>query len=173
MKLASVLASVLIGVLLQAALARYTVGGGWVFDLVLVSVVFAGLQWGPVAGLVGGTIGGLLQDVLSGEVVGVGGLAKTLVGFAAGLVGAQFVMTRPHARAIVVAVASLAHRFVMLTFTSLIDQRWAGVSWGAMLAETGLNTLAAFLVFQGTAALPGAIARQRVNRRAGFGRRQW
>lgn len=173
MKLMSVCGTVLVGVLIQAALARYTVGGSWVFDLVLVSVVFAGLQWGPVAGLIGGTIGGLLQDVLSGEVVGVGGLAKTVVGFAAGLVGAQFVMTRPHARAVVVAVSTFLHRFAMLGLTALIDQRWSGVSWGAMLAETGLNTLAAFVVFQGTAALPGAIARQRVNRRAGLSRRQW
>lgn len=173
MKLTWLFAAVFVGVLLQVALARYTVGGNWVFDLVLVSVVFAGLQWGPVAGLLGGTIGGLMQDVLAGEVVGVGGLSKTLVGFAAGLVGAQFVMTRPHARAIVVAVATIAHRFLMLGLVGLINQRWPGISLGAMLAEVGLNTLAAFLVFQGLAALPDAMARQRVNRRASFGRRQW
>ncbi len=165
--------AVLIGVVLQVACARYTVGGGWVFDLVLVGVVFAGLQWGPVAGLVGGTMGGLLQDVLAGEVVGVGGLAKTLVGFSAGLVGAQFVMTRSHARAFVVAVGTPLHRLLMLALTGLIDQRWSGVSWGAMLAETGMNTLAAFVVFQGAASLPGMVTRQRANRRASLGRRQW
>ena len=38
----------------------------------------------PVAGMLAGTLGGLLQDMLSGGIVGVGGLAKTLVGFAAG-----------------------------------------------------------------------------------------
>ena len=96
MKLTSVLVTVLVAVVLQVTLARYTVGGRWVFDLVLVGVVYAALLWGPVAGMLAGTIGGLLQDVLAGDVVGVGGLAKTLVGFAAGVVGTQFVLVRPH-----------------------------------------------------------------------------
>ena len=64
MKLTSVLLTVLVAVVLQVTLARYTVGGRWVFDLVLVGVVFAALQWGPVAGMMAGTLGGLLQDVL-------------------------------------------------------------------------------------------------------------
>ena len=76
MKPIAVLVTVLVSVMLQAMLARYTVGGGWAFDLVLVGVVFAGLEWGPVAGILGGTIGGLLQDTLAGEIVGVGGLVE-------------------------------------------------------------------------------------------------
>ncbi len=84
MKLTAVVAAVIVAVLLQVTLARYTVGGRWVFDLVLVGVVFVALQWGPVAGMLAGTIGGLLQDVLSGGIVGVGGLAKTLVGLRRG-----------------------------------------------------------------------------------------
>jgi rod shape-determining protein MreD len=173
MRFTAVLLTVVAAVFLQVALARFTVGGTWVFDLVLVGVVFAGLQWGPAAGLVGGTMGGLLQDLLSGSIVGVSGLAKTLVGFAAGLVGTQFVLTRPHARSIIVAGSTLVHRGLMLMLAGLIDQQWPGVSWGAMLAEIGLNTLAAFLLFQATAALPGAMARHRMSRRASLSRRQW
>jgi rod shape-determining protein MreD len=169
----AVVGVVLLGVAVQAVLARYTVGGSWVFDLVLVSVVGAGLQWGPVAGLFAGTIGGLLQDVLSGDVVGVGGLVKTLVGFAAGLVGAQFVMTQASGRALVVALATPIHRMAMMAIMAMIDQHWPGISWGAMLAEVGINTLVAFAVFQGMASLPGAMARQRSNRRASLGRRRW
>jgi rod shape-determining protein MreD len=172
-KFTSVLLTVIVSVLLQVTLARFTVGGTWVFDLVLVGVVFAGLQWGPTAGLIGGTLGGLLQDLLSGEIVGVSGLAKTLVGFVAGLVGTQFVLTRPQGRSIIVAGCSLAHRGLMLALAALIEQRWPGVSWGAMLAETGLNTAAALLLFQVTGALPGAIARRRGSRRASLSRRQW
>jgi len=173
MKLTSVLLTVVVAVMLQVTLARYTVGGAWVFDLVLVGVVFAGLQWGPTAGLIGGTLGGLLQDVLAGEIVGVGGLAKTLVGFAAGAIGTQFVLTRPHARSIIVVVASVVHRLMVLALNGLIDQQWPGMSWGAMLAETGLNTFVAFLAFQAAASLPGAIARQRGGRRTSLSRRQW
>src|SRR5205085_11055324 len=73
MKSAGVLLTIIVSVILQVTLARYTVGGRWVFDFVLVGVVFAGLQWGPASGIVGGTVGGLLQDVLAGQIVGVGG----------------------------------------------------------------------------------------------------
>jgi rod shape-determining protein MreD len=115
----------------------------------------------------------LLQDLLSGGIVGVSGLAKTLVGFAAGVIGTQFVLTRPHARSIIVAGSSLVHRLLMLGLTGLIAQQWPPVSWVDLLAETGLNTLAGFLVFQGTSALPGMVARQRANRRTSLSRRQW
>lgn len=173
MKFTSLLLTMVVGVTLQVTLARYTVGGSWVFDFVLVGVVFAGLQWGPTAGLAAGTMGGLLQDLLSGEVVGVSGLAKTLVGFAAGIIGTQFVLTRAHARSIIVAGATVVHRILMLALVGLIDQAWPGLSWTALLWETGLNTLAGFLVFQASSALPGVMARQRANRRSSLGRRQW
>jgi rod shape-determining protein MreD len=173
MRFASILLTVVVAVVLQVTLARYTVGGRWVFDFVLVGVVYVGLQWGPVAGLLAGTTGGLLQDVLAGQIVGVGGLAKTIVGFGAGIIGAQFVLTRPQARTIIVIGATVLHRLLMLGLTALIDQRWPGVSWSAMLAETGINTLGAFAAFQATAALPGVIDRQRMNRRARLSRRQW
>lgn len=173
MRFTSVLVTVTLSVLVQVTLARFTVGGNWVFDLVLVGVVFAGLQWGPAAGLVGGTLGGMLQDLLSGQIVGVSGLAKTLVGFGAGVIGAQFVLTRAHARSIIVAGSSLVHRVLMIGLTGLIAQQWPAVSWGALLAETGLNTLAGFLLFQATSALPGMMARQRAGRRSSLSRRQW
>lgn len=173
MKLPAVLAAVAVGVILQVGLARYTVGGNWVFDFVLVGVVFAALQGGPVTGLWAGTIGGLLQDVLSGDVAGVGGLAKTLVGLLSGVVGAQFVMTRPHGRAIVVAVSSFVHRLLMIGITSLIDQRWLGVAWGGILAEVAINTIVAFVVFYGVSAAPAAVARHRASRRSALSRRQW
>jgi rod shape-determining protein MreD len=172
-KFTSVLLTVVVAVLLQVALARFTVGGSWVFDLVLVGVVFAGLQWGPTAGLVAGTVGGLSQDLLAGDVVGVSGLAKTIVGFLAGVIGTQFVLTRPHARSIIVAGGSVVHRVLMVALVGLIEQQWPGTTWGAMLAETGLNTVAGFLLFQATTALPGMMDRRRAGRRTSFGRRQW
>lgn len=173
MKVTSILLTVLASVILQVTLARYTAGGRWVFDFVLVGVVFAGLQWGPAAGILGGTAGGLLQDVLGGQVAGVGGLAKTVVGFLAGVVGTQFVLTRPQARTIIVAGATVVHRLGLLVLNGLIEQRWPGMAWGAMLAEVGLNTAGAFLAFQAVSSLPGAIERQRSNRRARLSRRQW
>jgi rod shape-determining protein MreD len=172
-KLTSVVLVVIVSVLLQVTLARYTVGGRVVFDFVVAGVVFAALEWGPVAGILAGTMGGLLQDVLSGEIVGVGALAKTVVGFGAGVVGTQFVLARPHARTLVVAVATVVHRLIMISLYGLIEQRWPGVSWTAMLAETAINAGAAMLAFQAATVLPGTVAKQRLNRRSGLSRRQW
>jgi rod shape-determining protein MreD len=173
-KLTSVLLTVGSAVFVQVVLARYTVGGVWAFDLVLVGVIFAALQWGPAAGMVGGTIGGLLQDLLAGEIVGVGALPKTMVGFVGGVVGSQFVLTRPHARVLtVVVVASVVHRLMILALGGLIDQQWPAVSWSAMLTETAINAGCALVLFQVTTMLPGVMERQRMSRRSTFSRRQW
>ena len=173
MRVPALILTMLLAVGLQVALARYAVADRWVFDFVLVGVVFCALQWGPVAGMMGGTFGGLLQDLVAGSVVGVSALAKTIAGFGAGVVGAQFVLARPRARMVIVAVTSVGHRILMLSLTGLIDQEWPGVSWGAILGETGLNAVAGLIAFHATEALPAALERGRVSRRSTLSRRQW
>lgn len=173
MKLTSVLFTALLALLLQVTLARYTVGGRVVFDVVLVGVVFAALQWGPSAGILAGTVSGLLQDVLAGEVVGVGGLAKTVIGFASGIVGTQFVLARPQARMLIVAVSTVVHRLLIVTVHALIEQHWPGVPWRALVVETAINSGVALVAFQVVTGLPGMVRRQRLSRRSGLSRRQW
>jgi rod shape-determining protein MreD len=173
MRLPAVIGTVVIGVLAQAVLVRYAVGGRFVFDFVLVAVVYAALRWEARAGLVGGTVGGLLQDVLSGGVVGVGGLSKTLVGGAAGAIGSQFVITRPPARALIVAGASVVDRLLMVGLTALIAEQWPALVLTDMLEETAVNTLCAWVLFQATDALPAAVERRRIHRQARWGRRNW
>lgn len=178
MRLAWVLVTVIVAVVLQVTLARFTVGGRWVFDLVLVGVVYAALLWGPVAGMLAGTIGGLLQEWLATTLSG-GGLAKTLVGFAAGVVGTQFVLVRPRARMIVVAGATIVHRLLIIALLAIIDSsqqpswHWSGVPWTAILAETVMNSVAALIAFQASEVLPGMVARGRVGRRSSLSRRNW
>ena len=162
-----------VAVVLQAALARYTVGGRWVFDLVLVGVVYAALQQGAIAGMVAGTVGGLLQDSLSGGILGTGGLTKTLTGFVAGGVGTQFVVAKPHAKAVIVAGATVLNRAMAIGLDGLIHLAWPPVSWTAVLGEVAANTVCAFVVFAVANALPGAMARGRLRGRTSFGRRQW
>lgn len=173
MKLGAVMATVGVAVVLQAALARYTVGEVWVFDLVLVGVAYAALLRGPAAGMLAGTLGGLLQDLLSGGVVGVGGLAKTVVGYLTGTIGAQFVLARPQIRSAIVALASVVHRFLVVGVLAAIDQQWPDFPWTAMLIETGLNSVAALVAFHLTDALPGVVERGRSGRRSSLSRRQW
>jgi rod shape-determining protein MreD len=171
-KLAGVVAVVALAVALQTALARYAVGTGWSFDLVLVAVVYAALRWGPSAGVLAGTLGGLTQDALAGGVAGVGGLSGTIVGFSVGLVGRQFIITRPLPRMLLVAGATVANRGLILVIRAAIDQRWPAASWLGMLGELSLNALAAFVVYQGAEAVP-QLARRRPSRRSGFRARKW
>lgn len=173
MRFTSVVLTVLGAVIVQVALARFTVGGRWAFDLVLVGVVYAALLWGPVAGMLAGTVGGLLQDLLSVGIVGVGGLSKTIVGFGAGVIGTQFVLVRPRSRTLIVAGATLVHRLIILSLYAAIDQRWSGVPWRAILAETAINALVGLVAFHVAEALPGAVARGRQRGRSSLSRRNW
>lgn len=173
MKLPALAGVVAVAVLLQVVLARYAVGDRWVFDLVLVGVVYVALRSGAAGGLLAGTLGGLLQDLFSGTVLGVGGLAKTLVGGAAGAVGSQFVVTRPLGRTLIVLVASVVHRLLMLGLVAVIDQQWFGVPWMDMLEETVVNGACALALFHASEAVPAAVERGRMSRRTRWGRRTW
>ena len=173
MKTAAVLLTVAVSLVLQLALARYTVGGRWLFDFVLVGVVYAALNWGPVAGMITGSAGGLLQDLLSNDVVGTGGLAKTLVGFVVGVVGAQFVVARPTGRVAILAAASVLHRILLIGLRAGIDQHWPEIPWGAVLGETMLNAICGLVAFGLGEGLPGAVSRGRQAHRSGLKRRDW
>ncbi|NQW02769.1 MAG: rod shape-determining protein MreD [Acidobacteria bacterium] len=168
-----VLLTVAVALVLQMALARFAIGGRWVFDLVLVGVVYAALRWGPVAGMWTGTIGGLLQDALGAGVVGIGGLAKTVVGVAAGVAGAQFMVARPLGGAEMVAAATVAHRLMVLGLFAVVDQDWFGVPWTAMLIEAALNATAGLVALHVTDRLPGAVRETRARRRPSLSRRNW
>ena len=78
----------------RAADRRRSSAGRRGIDLVLVVVVWAALQFGPGRRAADrDAAAGLAQDALSGGIIGVGGFAKTLVGFGAGVFGSQFIVT--------------------------------------------------------------------------------
>lgn len=171
MKNLGIVGIVALAVTLQLSLARMTVGGRWGFDLVLVAVVYVALRWGPTAGVIAGTLGGLTQDALAGTTIGVGGLSKTIVGFAAGVIGSQFIVTRPFPRMLLVAAASVMSRTAMWALFGVVGWHWPSMPWVGMLSETALNAAVAFAVYQGSETLPGLL-RRRPTRRA-FGARKW
>lgn len=173
MRITRVIAAVLGAVLLQVMLARYAVGGRFSFDFVLVGVVYVSLQSGVAGGMLGGTVGGLLQDVLSGSVVGVGGLVKTLVGYATGAFGTQFVVAKASARALIVAAATLVHGLMSGGLLAIIDQTWPRFAWTAMLEEVVINAVAGWIAFSLAESIPGAVSRGRSRSRSAWGRRQW
>ncbi len=165
MRAAGVLVAITVALALQTTLARFTIGGETPVDLVLVVVIYAALVGGPVPGLVAGTVGGLAQDALSAAIVGVGGLAKTLVGFVAGVVGAQFIVTQPLTRFGVFFTATVIHGACFHGVYALIGPRGAGLPYGAVLAQALGNGIVGVVAFQVAAVLPGVTERRRARGR--------
>jgi len=168
-KTAWVLLALVLALVLQTTLARFTIGGHTPVDVVLVAVVYAALVRGPVTGLLAGTVGGLAQDALSGGLVGVGGLAKTLVGFVAGVIGAQFIVTQPVTRFALFFGATVVHGACFLGVYALIGSRGSVLSFGQVIAQAVGNGIVGVVAFQAAAMLPGLVDRRRARRRW-FGR---
>lgn len=152
------------GLVLQTSLTRFTVGGGWAIDLVLVAVCFCALAWGPAAGLLAGTLGGLAQDALSGGVLGVGGFSKTLVGFLAGAVGTQFIVAQFVPRLLVFIAGTFVHQLVFWGLYALIEQRPTAVPWTSVAMQALINAAIGLVVFQIIELAPGFAARRRARR---------
>ena len=164
MRVLAVTLIVAAGLVLQTSLTRFTVGGGWALDFVLVAVCFCALSWGPTAGLLAGTIGGLVQDALSGGVIGVGGLSKTLVGFLAGAIGTQFIVAQFIPRLVVFVGGTLLHQLCFWGIYALIEQRPTSVPWSAVMMQAVINASVGLLVFQIIELAPGFAARRRARR---------
>ena len=108
---------------LQTTISGLTMGGARMVNLVVVAVVYAALMFGPVTGLFAGTIGGLAQDALAGGVVGIGSLAKTIIGFISGLLGAHFIVAQPLPRFVMFVGASVVHELCFQGLYALIEVR--------------------------------------------------
>jgi rod shape-determining protein MreD len=162
---AGVILAVAAALVLQTTLAWYTTRGSVAVDWVLVAVVYVALRSGPTTGLFAGTIGGLAQDALaSGGITGIGGLAKTLVGFLTGIVGTQFIVAHSIPRFVVFFLATVVHQAVFMGLYELLDVRHFGAPYAAV-AEQGVgNALVGVVVFLVVELLPGAVERRRAAR---------
>ena len=149
---------------LQTTLTRFIVRGTVAVDLVLVVVVYAALTTGPVTGLLTGTFAGLVQDALSSGVIGIGGLAKTVVGFLAGIIGTQFIVAQPLPRFVVFFAATALHAVLFIGLYELLDLRTFGTPYGAVLGQALGNAIVGVVAFQVAELLPGAMERRRASR---------
>jgi len=168
MKIAGVVVATALALALQTTLARFLVRGSGI-DLVLVVVVYAALSYGPVTGLLTGTFAGLLQDALSSGIIGIGGLAKTVVGFVAGAIGTQFIVAQAPTRFVVFFAASVVHGALFIGLYELLDLRDFGTPYAAVAAQALGNAIIGVVAFKVAELLPGAVERRRVGR-AGHGR---
>jgi rod shape-determining protein MreD len=163
-KTVAVMLAVAIAVALQTTLARFLARGTLAVDFVLIAVVYVALTSGPVTGLLSGTFAGLVQDALSSGVIGIGGLAKTVVGFLAGVIGTQFIVTHSLPRFIVFFLATIVHAIIFMGLYILLDLRHFGTPYAAVIRQALANAIIGIVAFQVVELLPGAVERRRAQR---------
>jgi rod shape-determining protein MreD len=158
---AGAILAVAVALAIQTTLARFLVRGSVAVDLVLVAVVYVALTSGPVTGMLTGTFAGLIQDALSGGVIGIGGLAKTIVGFVAGIIGTQFIVAQPLPRFVVFFSATIVHAAIFMGLYVLLEMRQFGTPYAAALGQAVGNAVVGVVAFQLVELLPGAVERRR------------
>jgi len=166
-KAAWVLLATAAAIAIQTTLDRWLAAGA--VDLVQVVVVYNALASERVTGLLTGSFAGLVQDVLSGGVLGMAGLSKTVVGYLAGIVGTQFIVTHSASRFVVFFLATVLNAVIFMGLYELLGLRHFGAPLAAVAVQGVGNAVVGVLVFKVIELLPGAVERRRAAR-SGFRR---
>src|SRR5688572_19982812 len=164
MKAAGILIAIALALALQTTLARFLVAGTAALDLVLVVVVYVALTTGPAGGMLAGSAAGLIQDALSSGLIGIGGLAKSIVGFAAGVVGQQFILTAALPRFVMFLAATALHAAVFMGLYVLLELRTFPAPWAAIASQAIVNAAVGMIAFTIIESLPGIVERRRSRR---------
>ena len=161
MRAVGIIVAVAVALALQTTLPRLAIRSTVAVDLVLVVVVYVALTSGPATGLLTGAFAGLVQDSLSYSVIGIGGLAKTIVGFLAGIIGSQFIVAQSLPRFVVFFGATVLHAIVFMGLYVLLGLRQFGTPYAAVAGQAAANAVIGVVAFQLVELLPGAVERRR------------
>jgi rod shape-determining protein MreD len=139
----------LASLVLQAWLPRVVGRYDW-FDLPLVVTVYFALgRRSPIQGTIMGAGMGLFEDALSHHVIGVNGIAKTVVGFLAASVGIRIEVENHIVRLLLTfALSMLSSAIYFFTYRFLLGLalEW---SWLTELFRAVGNSLIAIVLFPG------------------------
>jgi rod shape-determining protein MreD len=116
--------------------------------------------------MLAGSVAGIAQDALSSGTLGIGGLAKTIVGFAAGVIGQQFIVTAAFPRFVMFVAATIAHAALFMGLYVLLGLREFPSPWVAVFSQSVANAVVGMVAFTIIEALPGAMDRRRFSKRA-------
>lgn len=165
MKAVSVMSALALALTLQTTLARFLPDGAAALDLVLVVVVYVALTNGPVTGMLAGSAAGLIQDVLSIDVIGIGGLAKSVVGFVVGAIGQQFIVTGALTRLVIFLGSSVAHAAMFIGLYVLLDLGSFPFSWAEIWSQAPGNTAVGMVVFSIVEVFSMVVDRRRMSKK--------
>lgn len=156
--------AILVALGAQTSLSNVLSRGGTSIDLVLIVVVYIAIKSGAVTGLLAGTVAGLIQDALSSGILGIGGLAKTIVGFLAGVLGTQFIVTAPLPRFLLLAMATIVHAAIFMGLYTLLNLRQFSLAYPQIAGQAIGNAFVGVVGFQLIEWLPGFVDRRRAGR---------
>ena len=115
--------------------------------------------------MLAGSLAGLIQDQLSTGVLGIGGLAKSIVGFVAGALGQQFIVTAALPRLLMFVGATAAYQAIFMGLYVVLGLRSFPSPWKAIATQALGNALVGMIAFTIIEALPGVMERRRIGRR--------
>jgi rod shape-determining protein MreD len=163
-KIVWAIAALALALVLQTTLAQVIVRGTAALDLVLVVVIYIAISSGANTGLLAGAAAGLAQDALSSGILGIGGLAKTVVGFVIGMLASQFIVVRALPRFVVFFAATILHAVVFMGLYELLGLRHFGRPYAGVAGQALANALVGVVAFQVIEFIPGAMQRRAANR---------
>ncbi len=136
-------------IFLQSFISHYVT---WlaIFDLpLLVTVFFAVARRDPISGLTTGGLIGIVQDSLTTHLIGLFGIAKTVVGFLASSMGVKLDVENPGSRILMTFAFYLVHQGVYVAIARGMLQMNVGLHAPRMLLAAAVNGLLAVLLFSG------------------------
>ncbi|MDE3104266.1 MAG: rod shape-determining protein MreD [Acidobacteriota bacterium] len=138
------LGAILLQALLPRPLPRLAI-----LDLpLIVTLFFAISRRSPIGGAITGACIGLVQDALTGQPIGVNGMAKTLIGYAAASIGLQIDVENLTTRVLINLGFSLLNSLlVYLIYRRLIGQPEFHPSLLHELLRAVVNTVVAVPIF--------------------------
>jgi len=121
------------------------------FDLPLICSVYYGFTLGnPVASIVIGSALGLMQDSLSGAVLGTNGFSKTLIGFVAASAGSKFNVDQPITRVFALFLFTIGDGLLVSILGLMVDST-SGTTYssalGGWILSASFNTLLGLILF--------------------------
>jgi rod shape-determining protein MreD len=119
----------LAALIIQAYVPKYFPGFAVYVDLpLLVTIFFAMARRSPIAGLFTGAFIGLAQDMVGHNLIGIYGIAKTVVGYGASSLGVRLDLENAGARLLVTLGFYLVHSAVYFTVGRVLvnmTQQWS------------------------------------------------
>jgi rod shape-determining protein MreD len=119
-----------------------------VFDLpLLLTIFFAVARRNQVSGMMTGAVLGIIQDSLTHQPIGLYGIAKTVVGYAASSLGVRLDVENPGSRLLMTFGFYIVHQAIYFTVARGLVGLTMEWRWGHTLGAALANALLAVVLF--------------------------